>query len=243
LTVVQKICQYVGDLSPGVPFGYVDLGLGPNQGGAAAKALERMVARQELIRLTKGVYCVPGRGALQPKGPTDEQLINSVLRKNGKLVGYVTGMRLMARLGFVAASTTYAWEIAFYRRRGSFRYAHLNVKAVNSFAPIEEETIPVLELLDAVRAFNAWAQDQPKQGIQRLGVLCAALSDKQKVLLVETAVLYPAGTCALLGALISFWGWSLDLDPLRAQANPTSRYRCVASVLTLPTGKEWGLMC
>ena len=242
MTVVQQILRYVGDLSPGVPFGYGDLGLRPDQGAAAAKALERLVAQKELMRVTKGIFCVPGHGVFQPKGPTDDQLIDALLHKNGKQVAYVTGMRLMARLGFVERSDHYPWEVAMYRRRGQFSLAHLSIKAVNSFVPIEVMNVPVLELLDAVRAFNTLADQQPKQCIQYLAELFGRLTEQQRDLLLDSAIYYPAGTCALLGALISFWGWDMDLGPLVARVNPTSRYPCAASAAALPTGKNWCLV-
>jgi len=241
LTIAQKILRYVGELSPGIPFGYGELGLRPDQGAAAAKALERLVAKKELMRVTKGTFCVPGRGVFQPKGPADDQLIDIVLHKNGKQVAYVTGMRLMARLGFVEISDHYPWEVAMYRRRGQFSLAHLRIKAVNSFVPVDELNVPVLELLDAVRAFNTLADRQPKQYMQHLAELFDRLTEQQRYLLLKTAVYYPAGTCALLGALISFWGWDMDLRSLRAKVNPTSRYPCVASSSALPTGTYWGL--
>ena len=241
MTIAQKILRYVGELSPGIPFGYGDLGLRPDQGAAAAKALERLVAKKELMRVTKGIFCVPGRGVFQPKGPADDQLIDIVLHKNGKQVAYVTGMRLMARLGFVEISDHYPWEVAMYRRRGQFSLAHLSIKAVNSFVPIEGINVPVLELLDAVRAFNTLADQQPKQCIQYLAELFGRLTEQQRDLLLDSAIYYPAGTCALLGALISFWGWDMDLGPLVARVNPTSRYPCVASASALPTGTYWGL--
>ena len=242
MTVIQQILRYIADLSPGVPFGYGDLGLRPNQGAAAAKALERLVAQKKLLRVTKGIFCVPGRGVFQPKGPTDDQLIDALLYKNGKQVAYVTGMRLMARLGFVEPSDHYPWEIAMYRRRGQFNWAHLSIQAVNSWVPIEERFVPVLALLDAVRAFNTLADQQPKQCIQHFAWLFGRLTEQERHLLLVTAIHYPAGTCALLGALISFWGWDMDLGPLRARVNPTSRYPCAASAAALPTGKNWGLV-
>ena len=241
MSVAQYIAQYVDALAPGVPFAYADLRLGLHQGGAAAKALERLVARNELKRLAKGIYCVPGRGAFQPSGPTDEQYVETLLRKNDKQVAYVTGMRLMAKLGFVEASDSYPWVLAMYRRRGPIIHARLTIQAVSSWVPIDESKIPVLELLDAVKMFSKLAGQQPKQCMQHLFELCAELSDDQRFLLVETASHYPASTCAFLGALISYWNWELDLTPLKARVNPTSRYRCALSHSALPTSAEWRL--
>ena len=241
MTTAAHIRQFIADLPFGKPFGYAQLGLDPNQGQAAAKALERLVAQGILTSVAKGVFCKAPRGALIPKRPSDQALIKYLLYKNGQRVAYVTGLRLLSRWGFVEESPQHPWQIAQFNRRGSFLWAHLEIKAVPSLVPVEEQNISVLELLDVIKQFNVWAQQQPKQGIERLASLCTELTDHQKLQFVELGKYSTAGTCALIGALISLWGWEVDLSPLRARINPTSRYQCVASPSALPTGVDWGL--
>lgn len=238
MTITDQIRTFLKTLPEGTPFGYGAIGLRPDQGSAAAKALERMVASGQVKRLSKGLFC---HGPRDSASNTDLQIIDSLCHKNGIRVAYVTGDRLLARLGLVAHEDHYPWEIAQHKRRGTFRKAHLEIMAVASAIPVFEADIPVLELLDALRGFNRWAESQPKQGIQNLAAICSGLTDQQRIKLVQTAVYYPAGTCALLGALISLWGWEMDLSPLRWRINPTSRYRCVAAASALPTGAAWGL--
>ena len=241
MTTIAQIRQFIASVPDGQPFGYAQLGLKPRQGQAATKALERLVAQGSLKSVTKGVFCKMSRGALVPKQPSDQALIEYLLYKNGQRVAYVTGLRLLSRWGFVEESVQHPWEIAQFKRRGIFRWAHLQIHAVASLVPVEEEIVYVLELLDVIKHFNVWAQQQPKQGMDRLKLLCDELTDHQKHQIIELGQYSSAGTCALIGALISLWGWEVDLSPLRVRVNPTSRYRCVASSTALPTGIDWGL--
>jgi predicted transcriptional regulator of viral defense system len=99
MNIAQTIQNSVEAMPVGQIFGYQELPNYTKSPSAVIKAISRMVSEKRLERLSKGKFYVPKKGVLGLRKPSDAELVRSVLYKNGRVCGYVTGLSLYNQLG------------------------------------------------------------------------------------------------------------------------------------------------
>ena len=110
----------------------------------------RMVANNQLRKVGKGRFYKPMVSRFGEMPPMPEQLLKDLLVKDGKLVGYITGVPVFAQMGLTTqvSSKILIGSAQYYRplQRGGYMVAY--TRQPNE---ITEESIPILRILDAIK--------------------------------------------------------------------------------------------
>ena len=151
----MKTADYVKDRVGNMPKGYVftydEFTTEADKREAVIKALNRMVQKGQLAKLSKGKFYKPEQTPFGELQPDERQIVKDYLEKDGRmLIGYLTGYRIYNQLGLstqvgnVIQIGTATWRPS--TKRGRFKIVF--VKQKNT---ITKENIPLLQLLDAIK--------------------------------------------------------------------------------------------
>ena len=99
MNIQAQIDQTILNFSPGCNFGYGDLPLYSKSPNGVVKAISRLIGKNKLKRLSKGIFYRPKKGILGDIKPSDDELLRTFCFRNDQLVGYITGASLYNRLG------------------------------------------------------------------------------------------------------------------------------------------------
>jgi len=86
-------------MKEGTTFKYQQLGIDQSEYSAAAKALERLIKKGVVKRVTTGVFYKPKQSAFGELRPREDELLKPYLFHDGKRIAYITGGSLYNRMG------------------------------------------------------------------------------------------------------------------------------------------------
>lgn len=238
MSVQSQVRKWVSQFSPGNVFSYRELPLYAEAPEAVVKAVSRMAQEGELRRLSKGNFYRPKRGLLGEQKPSDSEKLKILLLRAGRRVGYVTGAQLYNRLG-LTTQVPKTVTVALTGTRQKKDLGTLRVKLVPSRAPISEQTIPLLELLDALKDIRRIPGATPSSALALLGKRVQKLDSDPRTQLCQLAInYYPSTTRALLGLLLDTLQL-VESKELKASLNPLSRYKTGLDVEKWPKVRDW----
>lgn len=247
MQVSAQINTYIESIPPGKIITYQDfLDLQERKPQALAKALERLVKKQVLIRQAKGTFYRPKETIFGKVSPSDEELISFLTRKGDKTTGILTGQSVYLKLQ-IATQVPSTLTIASITPRKKQTIGKLQAQFVRSYvSSIEKEDIPLLELLEALR-FIKKAQDcTPDEIIAAVGEKMRELTEEELQRLVSFAKAYPPMVRALCGSLCESLPERLIktilIESLRATLNPYTKYKLSISETVLKNKNAWGIV-
>ena len=240
MSIAADVNQTIDRTTPGRIFGYEVFPQYQEAPGAVVRAVNRSVDSGRLRRAAKGRFYRPRKGVLGDMPVSDEARLRDVLYRNGQRCGYITGPVLYNRLGFTT-QVPKTITVATNRAAQTKDFGTIRVKLVPRRVPISDTTVPLLEILDALRG----AKNVPDIGLDRvLDVLGNRLMDltpaKQRKLQRLAVDYYNAGTRALLGMLLRRNGQEI-LPALRASINPTTRFNFGIDSEDWPEARAWNI--
>lgn len=239
MIVANQVREKIDSFPPGYVFSLGDFSLEGNEEVALAKMLSRMAAKGELLKASRGRYYKPRKTMFGVLGPADEQLVRDLLVKDGRLVGYVTGTRAFAEMGFTTQiSSALVIGTNKYRRpltRGGYRVTFLTQEN-----EITEENVELLRMLDAVRLIREIPAATPDETCGVFIGLVRMMPGERRTQLGELALAYTSYVRAVVGAVLELTG--TDASQLRRSLNWTSSYDLGLSVNVLPNKKEWRIV-
>src|SRR5690606_17909009 len=97
--VTQNIQNQISKLVDGNTFKYDQLTIEPQEFSAAAKAIERLIAKGVIKRVSPGVFYKPKKTVFGELKPNEEEILKPYLFEKGKRIAYITGTLLYNRLG------------------------------------------------------------------------------------------------------------------------------------------------
>src|SRR5690606_2983834 len=97
--ISEKLQKQISKLAEGTTFKYGQLDIKPQEFGAAAKAMERLIAKDAIKRVSTGVFYKPKKTVFGELKPSEEELLKPYLFERGKRSAYITGTSLYNRLG------------------------------------------------------------------------------------------------------------------------------------------------
>jgi hypothetical protein len=148
--VAEQIREKIKDIPESVPFGYADLGIDPKDFFTAAKALERLLKKGLIKKISKGLFYKPEITRYGTLGPDYNELLNRLLFKNGKRIGYVTGGELYNQLN-LTTQNYFRTKIATNRGRKKIEKGWLKTSSVKAYTEITDENYQLLGILDALK--------------------------------------------------------------------------------------------
>ena len=240
MTISATVNQTIDKIPPGKTFGYEVFPQYLNTPYAVIRAVGRRVEKQQLTRMSKGLFYVPMQGLLGEVPVTDEERLRDFLFKQGRRVGYITGAALYNRLG-LSTQIPKTIKIASNRAPQTKDFGTVRIKLIRARAPIAESTLPFLELLDVLRDARQVQGTDVGEVLrflaQRLADLTPTQSKKTQKLALDY---YNAGTRALLAVLLT--RNQDEIQPsLRTSLNPTTRFEVGLDPAEWPEARAWNI--
>ena len=240
MSIAQTIQNTVQAMPVGQIFGYQELPGYAKSPDAVIKAVSRMVSDKQLERFSKGKFYVPKKGLLGFRKPSDSELIRSMLYKNGRLRGYVTGLSLYNQLG-LTTQVPRTITLAYNGGRQEKEFGTIRIKTVVTRIPIQEKDVKLLQYLDALKDIKKIMDSDLNLSLKIMCKYISELSEQEQGRLLKLAQnYYSPQVRALVGLLFT----SLQLPVLGSLArslNPTTIYKLKLDPLEWPMAKEWNI--
>lgn len=224
MSITSIVQNDVARFEPGQIFTYRDIPTYRTSPDSTVKTLSKLVKTGDVRRFSKGNFYRPKQGILGELRPSDSEKIKSLLYKNGKLAGYITGVSLYNRLG-LTTQVPGVLTIATMKARQVKDLGNMTVRMVTARAPVSEKNLPALEFLDALADIRTIPDATPSESLRRLMAILHTRDQAALKQLIELALgNYGPSTKALLGMALDITGVADSLS-LYESLNASSRYK------------------
>jgi hypothetical protein len=240
MKVMDQIAARIRGLPPGHVFGYTDISTEAKQKEAVIKGLNRMAASGKIAKLSRGKFYKPEPSPFGELPPPREQVVKDLLERRGKVEGYLTGLSVYPEMG-LTTQVSNTIQIGKNETRPAFRRGRYKIAFIKQKNRITRETIPLLQLLDAMRLVKRIPDTTVAKACKRFTHLVGQRSPGDVKTLLALAMKYPPSTRALLGAVLDGVAPTLDTKKLKQSLNPITRYRISGAADALPTAGEWNI--
>lgn len=240
MSIAQTVQNIVETMPAGKIFGYQDLPDYSQSPSAVIKAISRMVSNEKLKRFSKGKFYVPKKGILGLRKPSDSEMIRSMLYKNGRLRGYVTGLSLYNQLG-LTTQIPRTITVAINGGRQEKEFGTIRIKTVMTKIPIRKKDVTLLQYLDVLKDIKKIPDSDINLSLKIMSGYISKLSASEQERLEKLAEdYYSPQVRALVGLLYS----SLKLPLPRRLAlslNPTTIYKLKLDQSNWALAREWNI--
>jgi hypothetical protein len=238
--VTQKIQIQISKLAEGTTFKYEQLAVEPQEFVAAAKAIERLIAKGVIKRVSTGVFYKPKKTIFGDLKPNEDELLKPYLFEKGKRIAYITGISLYNRLG-LTTQIPRAIKIASRNKRITVSTGNLKATPVKSYVDVTDTNFYLLELLDTLKNFKQIPDLDKSSAIKILSKKLKELKLSETKLLIKCSLVYPPRVRGFLGALLENIETESDLTILKNSLNPLSEYEYGFDKKQLPTAENWNI--
>jgi hypothetical protein len=240
MKVAEKIGRRINRMKEGTTFKYQSLGITKAEYSAAAKAIERLIGKGIIKRVSTGTFYKPKQTAFGELRPREEELLKPYLFIDGKRIAYITGGSLYNRMG-LTTQVPKTIKVASKVKRVTTKIGKTQVKPVKSYMDVTNENYYLLEILDALKDFKAIPDLDKKSSITLLKNKIDKLSENDLSRLLKYALKYPPRTRAFLGALLTALKKDNEINKLRASLNPLTNYKLGIKEEILSTAPKWNI--
>lgn len=241
----MKITEYIAftidRLPKGYVFTYANFITEVNRKEAVIKALNRMVASGKIAKLAKGKYYKPETTPFGNLQPSQVQVVKDLLEENGKITGYLTGYSIYNQLG-LTTQVSNTIQIGKNQIRPNFIRERYKIAFLKQKNTITKESIPLLQLLDAIRYIKKIPDATVEASCARFLTIIKNLTDKEINTLVRLALNYPPATRALVGSLLDQLQQGNTTELLLKSLNPITTYRLTGASKVLSTADKWNMV-
>lgn len=240
MKVTEKIVRRIKKMEEGTTFKYQQLGINKEEYIAATKAVQRLLRKGIIKRISTGVFYKPKQSAFGELKPREEELLKPYLFQDGKRVAYITGNALYNRMG-LTTQVPKNIKVASKIKRVVTKIGKTQVKPVKSYIEVSNENFYLLEILDALKDFKSISDIDKKNAISLLKNKIQNLAAEDLSKLIRYALKYPPRATALLGAILEFSSQKDQIDKLRGNLNPLTSYDIGVGNNILPTAPKWNI--
>ena len=242
MKVAQKIENKIKTLKEGTTFKYQQLSIESNEYSAAAKAIERLIEKGIIKRVSTGVFYKPKQTIFGELKPNEEELLKPYLFQNNKRIAYITGVSLYNRMG-LTTQVPRNIKIASRDKRITVSVGNIKGNPVKSYVDVTDKNFSLLETLDALKDFKKIPDLDKNSGIKIISNQLKKLNTKEIKQLIDYALSYPPRVRAFLGALLEQINFFIDseLKTLIKSLNPLSEYNYGIDKKILPTITNWNI--
>lgn len=226
-------------MANGSTFKYEQLAIEPQEYGAAAKVIERLITKGIIKRVSTGLFYKPKKtvfGELQPK---EEEILKPYLFEKDKRIAYITGTSLYNRMG-LTTQIPKRIKIASRLKRITISSGSIEATPAKSYVDVTDYNFYLLEILDALKDFNKIPDLDKNSGIKILSKMLKELKPRELKLLIKCGLAYPPRVRGFLGALLEQIEAKTDLTELKKSLNPFSEYSYGVKK-ALSTAENWNV--
>jgi len=238
MKVAKKIERKLNRMQEGTTFKYQQLGITQAEYSAATKAMERLLKKRRVKRISTGVFYKPKPSPFGELRPREEELLKPYLFQNGKRIAYITGASLYNRMG-LTTQVPKTIKVASKDKRVTTKIGKTQVKPVKSYIDVTNGNYYLLEILDALKDFKTIPDLNKKSALAALKNKISNLVENDQSKMIRYALKYPPRATALLGAILELSKKQNGLESLRINLNPLTTYKLGIKKETLPTATEW----
>ena len=222
-------------------FSVADLGFPSEWYDNVRMKLSRLGKLGQVVKVSKGKYYRPRQTVFGILQPSREETVKDLLVKNGKTIGYLTGYTIWNKMGLTSQISNLI-EIGSNSHRNRKRRSNYDIRFTLQPNPITRTNIPLLQILDAVKAVKAIPDANANDTVKRLITLIGELAEKDIKMLSGLAEKYTPQTRALTGAILEFDGHAQLADRLKQTLHPATVYKIGISEDVLPNSKNWNIV-
>lgn len=234
------IAETIDRLPQGYVFTYADFLEKVESKEALSKALNRMVSAGKIAKLSKGKFYKPERTVFGNLEPDIYQIVKNLLERDGKIEGYLTGLSIYSKLGLTTQISS-TIQIGKNQTRPSFKRGKYTISFIRQKNTITRETIPFLQILDAIRYIKKIPNTTELEALQLIQKLISLKSMKEREIMVRLALKYPPATRASLGCILD------EIDPknvsskLKSSLNPLTIFKISDASKIFKFAKDWNI--
>lgn len=240
MKVAEKVEGKINRMKAGTTFKYQQLNISPGEYTAAAKAIERLIEKKVIKRVSTGVFYKPKNTVFGELKPREEELIKPYLFEQNKRIAYVTGLSLYNRMG-LTSQVPGTVKVASRVKRIRAKIGDIEIKPVKSYINVTNDNYYLLEILDVLKDFKIIPDLDKRMLVNVLVNKIRKLNKGDLSRMMKFALQYPPRTRALLGALINIAEPKADMNILLKSINPLTQYNLGISDNILPTVKKWNI--
>jgi len=240
MNIAKKIENNLKSIKDGKTFTYKELSIEKNEYQSAAKAIERLIKKGILKRISPGIFFKPKQTVFGELLPDEEEILKPYLYKNGNRIAYITGIYLYNKLG-LTTQIPQIIKIASREKEIKVNKSNLKVKPAKSYADVTNKNFQYLEILDAIKDFKKIPDLSIETGISILLNILKGLKKYEIKKLIKYSLKYPPRSRALLGALLEQIGINDELNELKDSLNPLSEYSFGIKKEILKTAENWNI--
>lgn len=237
--VTRKIGNQISNIANGTTFKYDQLEIEPQEFIAAAKAIERLIDKGIIKRVSTGIFYKPKKTVFGELKPSEEEVIKPYLFEKGKRVAYITGTALYNRMG-LTTQIPKSIKISSRTKRITVSIGSLKATPVKSYVDVTDKNFYLLELLDALKDFKQIPDLDKESAIKIITNRLQELNITEIKQLITYSLAYPPRARSMLGALLEKLNTSASLIELKESLNPFSSYNLGVGTI-LPTAKNWNI--
>lgn len=238
MKVSNIVKNKIDRLESGFVFTYDCFDLRADQISALKKVLSRMVKSGKIRKLSKGKFYKPKKSQFGELSPDTYQVVKDLLEKDGKVIGYITGISIYNKLGL----TTQVYntiQIGVNREKKAIQRGIYKVKFIKQPNKITKENIPLLRILDSIRNIKNIPDTTVEASCIRLKAIINELELRDQEKLIKLVLKYNPATRALFGAIIENVNNNLDTDAIYQSLNPATIYSFNITEKILPNREKW----
>ena len=234
----EIITNKIQGIEPGMLFTYKDLSSENISAESTLATLSRLTSKGMIKRFEKGVYFKPKKGTFGEVPVKESQILTTLLYKNGKQVGYLTGAGVYNKMGLSTQLTNY-YTIATKKARKPINDGRIKVCFVKTYCEVSEENTGLLQLLDAIKDLKNILGSNADAIISLIKIKFEKLSQDEKIKICELAIKYPPSVRAISGAILECLGQTSISSKLYNSLNDLSKYTIGIEEKTLPNKSKW----
>ena len=239
MKVTEKIEKRIKRMPEGTTFKYRQLNITASEYSAAAKAIERLIAKKVIKRISTGIFYKPKKTVFGELRPGESEIIKPYLFEQGKRVAYITGTALYNNLG-LTTQVPKIIKIASRSKRITINTGSLKAKPVKSYVDVTKDNFQLLEILDILKDFVKIPDMDKEMGITFLLNKLKDLSKKDGSRIIKYALQYPPRTRAFLGALLNQLN-NQENKTVKESLNPLTNYELGINDELLSTAPNWNI--
>jgi predicted transcriptional regulator of viral defense system len=238
MSIAETITKRIDTIGPGTLFSYRDFKAAPNTMEAMAAILSRLAAKGIIRRFEKGKYFKPQEGMFGEVPLKTDQIVESLIKENGHLIGYVTGAVAYNNMGLTTQISN-EYTIATYQFRKPIQKGRVKARFVKAYCGITEVNIPQLQLLDAIKDIRSIPGTETNTALELIKMKIEKLSLNEQKKLGQLALTYPSSVRALTGAVLERLNNKPTSERLYKSLNFLSTYKLGIKEAVLPNKDKW----
>jgi len=240
MNITSNVKKIIKLKVPGQVFSYTDIPAFKDEPQAVVKTMSRLLKAGEIKRISKGQFYRPKQGILSELKPSDTELLKTLLYKDGKLTGYITGLALYNELG-LTTQVPRIITIATEGARQKKDFGTIRAKLIESTAPITRSNLRLLQYLDVLKTIDKIPDTNINNSLYKMSVLFKKLNNKQIFNIKKIVTKYYKPRVIALTGLILETNGQDNAGDLKASLNPLSQYKIGLDKKQWPEMGKWNI--